>query len=769
MTDPGLGEGCDDGNRRSGDGCSDQCQLEVCGNGIVDVLQVGGGLVPAEECEDGNRLELDGCSSSCFEGSSAWETRQSATPRFGGAMAYDPSRGKTVLFGGRDGKNLGDTWEWDGSSWTELSPNGPSPSARFGQSMVYDPSLQRLVLFSGLAGALTNDTWEWDGGHWTRTSGAAHPTLGVGLAASYDATRKTTITFGGIPDTDPTDVMWEWDGLSWSRVSPTGPWPPARTWASMTHDPVRGRTVLFGGEDKDDNSLGDTWEWDGSRWVDRAPATSPLPRSRYVMAYDMARRRVVLHSGLSGASIQTDTWEWDGSNWSEVSSANLPPPRLHATMVYDTQREALLLFGGSTDNAIANPRSDTWERRDTEWVEVTPSTEPIPPRQGHAMARDAGRGRLVVFGGSDDWDEDIAGLYDDTWEWDGVRWAQVASGAPSPTARRSAAMAPQRESGVLLVGGRDGAGNYLGDTWTWDGSSWSNHNPTSSPSNRFKHALAYDANRDRTVLFGGYDGAYRDDTWEWDGSSWSRSNTASAPSPRRDHAMAYDAIRKRVVLFGGADDTGILGDTWEWDGSNWSQPTTQSAPLGRAQHAMTFDAVRGVVLLFGGGTNATVLSDLWEWDGQSWTLIDNETSSFPELRRHHTMAYDAVRGRSIVYGGLFIFQGSVTVNSETWRFSHRNPGPEACPHGFDPDRDGLSGCADPDCWARCTPSCPPNSTPDWPNDCDTGLPHCGDGICNSDLENCRLCPSDCSCPSVCGDFHCDSDESPTNCPGDCAP
>jgi hypothetical protein len=38
-------------------------------------------------------------------------------------MTYDTARGVTVLFGGNDGiRNLGDTWEWDGSSWELGSP-----------------------------------------------------------------------------------------------------------------------------------------------------------------------------------------------------------------------------------------------------------------------------------------------------------------------------------------------------------------------------------------------------------------------------------------------------------------------------------------------------------------------------------------------------------------------------------------------------------------------------------------------------------------------
>lgn len=54
------GEGCDDGNTLSGDGCSDLCAVEAaaprCGNGIREV---------GEACDDGNTTAGDGCSPIC--------------------------------------------------------------------------------------------------------------------------------------------------------------------------------------------------------------------------------------------------------------------------------------------------------------------------------------------------------------------------------------------------------------------------------------------------------------------------------------------------------------------------------------------------------------------------------------------------------------------------------------------------------------------------------------------------------------------------------
>lgn len=76
-------------------------------------------------------------------------------------MAYDSRRGVTVLFGGvgRAGE-LGDTWEWNGSTWTQVATTGPSRRANYG--MVYDSTRGVTVLFGGATvGQHANrETWE---------------------------------------------------------------------------------------------------------------------------------------------------------------------------------------------------------------------------------------------------------------------------------------------------------------------------------------------------------------------------------------------------------------------------------------------------------------------------------------------------------------------------------------------------------------------------------------------------------------------------------
>jgi cysteine-rich repeat protein len=56
VIEPEKNEQCDDGNTNDGDGCSSLCELEFCGNGVIDY---------PEQCDDGNRDNFDGCSPNC--------------------------------------------------------------------------------------------------------------------------------------------------------------------------------------------------------------------------------------------------------------------------------------------------------------------------------------------------------------------------------------------------------------------------------------------------------------------------------------------------------------------------------------------------------------------------------------------------------------------------------------------------------------------------------------------------------------------------------
>jgi len=231
------------------------------------------------------------------------------------------------------------------------------PPPRWDFGMAYDAAREQVVMFGGNGQYVYwNDTWVWDGTNWTQKHPTNAPPNRRGNVMTYDAAHNVVVLFGGTGYSNPLSYAtaslndtWTWDGTNWTLMHPATS-PPGRDLASMSYDPVRGKVVLFGGQDlASGTKFGDTWEWDGSNWTQLAPANSPAPRVAAAMAYDVLRGYTLLYGGntSSGYVFQQDTWTWDGTNWTQQNSADTPPATI-VGMTYDAARAQLVTFGGWT-------------------------------------------------------------------------------------------------------------------------------------------------------------------------------------------------------------------------------------------------------------------------------------------------------------------------------------------------------------------------------------------------------------------------------------
>ena len=71
------------------------------------------------------------------------------------------------------------------------------------------------------------------------------------------------------------------------------------------------------------------------------------------------------------------------------------------------------------------------------------------------------------------------------------------------------------------------------------------------------------------VMYGGLTGTTGafGDMWEYNGAVWTRVTVSPSPPARWDHGVAYDAEQNRILLFGGAYYQGgffYRGDTWSY-------------------------------------------------------------------------------------------------------------------------------------------------------------------------------------------------------------
>lgn len=274
-------------------------------------------------------------------------------------MVYDQARGVCVLHDGGASPEL-ETWGWNGSEWTLLGLGSPFSSIG-GHSMAYDSRRQVVVLFGGAwGGHLSHDTWEWDGIAWTHRKEGT-PGERTDQAMAYDSARGVTVMFGGVysddQETEYYDQTWEWDGEVWDFIADIAE-PSPRAFHRMAFDSARGVTVLNGGFSPDNpNAVKETWEWDGKVWTLR-DAEGPV-RDGSAMVYSDHHNACILFGGAKASTKYNETWAYDGNAWTLLDTPIAPPKRTGHVMAYDSARRVIVMFGGT--NAFGDPLFDTWE------------------------------------------------------------------------------------------------------------------------------------------------------------------------------------------------------------------------------------------------------------------------------------------------------------------------------------------------------------------------------------------------------------------------
>lgn len=115
------------------------------------------------------------------------------------AMCYDFRRQRCVMFAGYSLADLSDTWEWDGKTWKQIQTN-TTPPQRWGHIMVYDFNRGTVVMYGGYTSSSSqyyDDTWTYDGSDWTQLSPATKPAGRRNFAGAYDNVNGKTLIYGG--------------------------------------------------------------------------------------------------------------------------------------------------------------------------------------------------------------------------------------------------------------------------------------------------------------------------------------------------------------------------------------------------------------------------------------------------------------------------------------------------------------------------------------------------------------------------------------------
>ncbi|MCX4242402.1 Kelch repeat-containing protein [Paraliomyxa miuraensis] len=298
-----------------------------------------------------------------------------------------------------------------------------------------------------------------------------------------------------------------------------------------------------------------------------------------------------------------------------------------------------------------------------------------PSARFNAPLVDLQDGRLLLFGGRDN-----NGIWlGDTWIFELAThtWTQLPLAPPmAPPARNAHGMARLDADTVVLFGGTNsGAGGALGDTWLFDtvAEQWS-LDPGAAPPARFQHGMV-SIGDNRALLFGGMmsPGNEFGDTWVFDGATnaWQNMVPPAGPQPTASFALAFDDADTAIVI-GGFQSQNPINQTWRYAVStnSWSSGTITGGPGARAVlDGEILDDGRMVVWSGKLGNCCVNPSPgMYAYDPVANTWANLMPMGEPTPRFNYSMAEVVGENRAILFGGQLQNGGPGSAVAETWEY-----------------------------------------------------------------------------------------------------
>lgn len=346
---------------------------------------------------------------------------------------------------------------------------------------------------------------------------------------------------------------------------------------------------------------------DGTWSAQTSLPTTPGPLREYGAVFDRGNQRHLVFDGFNGNTsglyiLFNDVWVLsvaDAPTWSHMNiSGSLPGPRHSPQWGYDAARNRVLIFGGYGEHYPGNAYAylnDVWQLSldgTPQWTELFPSGQTPSGRLAGAAVFDPLRQRFVGFGGT-------IGAPVDTWALNlrgQANWQNVPTNGPRPNGGWGMTSVYDAKADRMLIFGGSTSDDYYGaknDVWELDlqGNPRWNQVVTSGtpPPARRSGAAIFDPNRNRMVIYGGFDAVpgsdmFLADAWALDFNSspptWSPLAPAGTiPLGRDAMAATYDAIHDRMIVYGGWSGTAMLGDTQflDWGGTSAEAALSASA------------------------------------------------------------------------------------------------------------------------------------------------------------------------------------------------
>jgi MYXO-CTERM domain-containing protein len=632
-------------------------------------------------------------------------------------LVFDPVRNQIVTFA-EDQRGIPTLWAWDGLTWRKRQATSRTqlwPPARSNAGLIFDPKRQALVLFAGFGNKTQlSDLWTWDGATWTKQNTGDIFAARASPLVAWDAKREEVVIHGGydfnysfLQDT------WVWDGRTLTERARVGPPVPSRSdyyYSALHQNAAQDLAIYTDGQE--------LWRWVGNQWqLDAAEGgrARPVFSSTPALAWDELRQEEV---ALGTVGDHVEAWARSATGWKPIAAPD--PAFVGAGLTWDPFRQQVLCFGG-----IANgPRAPSTLVREvdaggaTSWRVVFVGGPTGFHQQRHAAQVDSLHRSVVVLDSRA------------SWSWDGTTWTRTDRAVPVDRIRPNVVTDPDT-SDLLVFGGFElttGGTRPVGDPLVGNGTTWSV--PTSAfeqPSPRAYSLSVWDPKERHGILFGMSPETRKDELWFWtqagfskvaktgpwpsvngnmiwdpgsqtviyetEGATWRLSGSTWSligPSPLSSSAkLVSDPERGQVLAFGGFKRDSIttaINETWVWKQDHWVQ-YTGAAPPARGYVSMAFDPVRKRIVMFGGivyvsGGQPASVGGTWLWDGTRWEHVALPPAVEPPPRAEHHMIWDSTRSRVLLVGGSDItnaFSDAWGWDGERWSLL---AGSELGPHGF---------------------------------------------------------------------------------------
>lgn len=161
-----------------------------------------------------------------------------------------------------------------------------------------------------------------------------------------------------------------------------------------------------------------------------------------------------------------------------------------------------------------------------------------------------------------------------------------------------------------------------------------------------------------------------------DDGAWTEGG--SLPNARYAHTAIYDPVRDRMLIFGGRYNGDYDNSSYDFNnvwvlslaGSPVWAPLNPSGtpPTSRMGHTVVYDPVRDRMVVFGGISGSSYSNDVWALTlagSPAWAQL-TPSGTPPSARYGHSAIYDPVRDRMVVFGG---YLGSYSFLGDTWALS----------------------------------------------------------------------------------------------------